>query len=131
MIEVENIHHVSLSVTDLQKAKHFYGTMLGFQELERPNFDFPGAWYQVGNQQLHLIVHPDSSTLRMDQEINSRDGHFAIRVKDYDETLKQLNELGIMISEKPNSKSGFAQIFCMDPDLNLIEFNVDQESLKE
>lgn len=131
MIEVVNIHHVSLSVTDLQKAKHFYGTMLGFQELERPNFDFPGAWYQVGNQQLHLIVHSDSSTLRMDQEINSRDGHFAIRVKDYYETLKQLKELGIKVSEKPNSKSGFAQIFCMDPDLNLIEFNVDQESLKE
>lgn len=131
MIEVENIHHVSLSVTDLQKAKHFYGTMLGFQELERPNFDFPGAWYQVGDQQLHLIVHSDSSTLRMDQEMNSRDGHFAIRVKDYYETLKQLKELGMKVSEKPNSKSGFAQIFCMDPDLNLIEFNVDQESLKE
>jgi catechol 2,3-dioxygenase-like lactoylglutathione lyase family enzyme len=131
LIDVENIHHVSLSVTDLQKAKHFYGTMLGFQELERPNFDFPGAWYQVGNQQLHLIVHSDSSTLRMDQEMNSRDGHFAIRVKDYYETLKQLKELGMKVSEKPNSKSGFAQIFCMDPDLNLIEFNVDQESLKE
>lgn len=131
MIEVENIHHVSLSITDIQKAKYFYGTMLGFQELERPNFDFPGAWYQVGNQQLHLIVHSDSATLRMDQEINSRDGHFAIRVKDYYETLKQLKELGIKVSEKPNSKSGFAQIFCMDPDLNLIEFNVDQESLKE
>jgi catechol 2,3-dioxygenase-like lactoylglutathione lyase family enzyme len=129
MINIESIHHVSLSVTDLQKAKHFYGTLLGFQELERPNFDFPGAWYQVGNQQLHLIVYKNSSTLRKEQTINSRDGHFAIRVKDYGETLNHLKELGIKITEKPNSKSGFAQIFCMDPDLNLIEFNVDQEDL--
>jgi catechol 2,3-dioxygenase-like lactoylglutathione lyase family enzyme len=131
LIKVESIHHVSLSVTDLQKAKHFYGTMLGLQELERPNFNFPGAWYQVGDQQLHLIVHLDSSTLRTDQNINSRDGHFAIRVKDYYETLKHLRDLGIGITEKPESTSGFAQIFCMDPDLNLIEFNVDQDSLKK
>jgi catechol 2,3-dioxygenase-like lactoylglutathione lyase family enzyme len=131
MINIESIHHVSLSVTDLQKAKHFYGTLLGFQELERPNFDFPGAWYQVGNQQLHLIVYNDSSTLRTEKTINSKDGHFAIRVKDYSETLNHLKELGIQITEKPNSKSGFAQIFCMDPDLNLIEFNVDQDDLAE
>jgi glyoxylase I family protein len=129
MINIESIHHVSLSVTDLQKAKHFYGTLLGFQELERPNFDFPGAWYQVGNQQLHLIVYKDSSKFRTEQTINSKDGHFAIRVKDYSETLNHLKELGIEITEKPNSKSGFAQIFCLDPDLNLIEFNVDQEDL--
>ncbi|KKI94058.1 glyoxalase [Bacillus sp. SA1-12] len=130
MIEVESIHHVSLSVTNLEKAKHFYGDMLGFKELDRPDFDFPGAWYQVGNQQLHLIVQQESSTFRSDPEINSKEGHFAIRVKDYEKTLKHLKTLGIKIIEKPNSISGFAQIFCMDPDLNLIELNVDQQDLK-
>lgn len=130
MINVENIHHVSLSVTDLTKAKHFYGTLLGFEELDRPAFDFPGAWYKIGNQQLHLIVHNESSTLRDRNEINSREGHFAVRVKDYDETLVYLKKLGLKISEKPHSKSGFAQIFCMDPDFNLIEFNVDQKPLE-
>jgi glyoxylase I family protein len=129
LIEIENIHHVSLSVTDLQRAKHFYGTMLGFKELTRPNFDFPGAWYEIGKQQLHLIALPDSSTLRKSSEINSREGHFAIRVKDYHATLKYLQELGIEINERTNSKSGFAQVFCMDPDLNLIEFSVDKASL--
>ncbi|MBU7591708.1 VOC family protein [Metabacillus halosaccharovorans] len=131
MIKVESIHHVSLSVTDLQKAKHFYGKLLGFKELKRPPFDFPGAWYQIGDQQLHLIVHNSSTTIRNSDEIDSRDGHFAIRVKDYKETLHYLKEAGIEIKEKPNSTSGFAQIFCMDPDHNLIEFNVDQEKLED
>ncbi|PMC33803.1 glyoxalase [Bacillus sp. UMB0899] len=131
MINVESIHHVSLSVTDLQKAKHFYGTLLGFKELKRPPFDFPGAWYQIGDQQLHLIVHHNAKTLRNSHKINSREGHFAVRVKDYMETLRYLKEIGLDIQEKPNSTSGFAQIFCMDPDCNLIEFNVDQETLKE
>ncbi|MBP1969326.1 catechol 2,3-dioxygenase-like lactoylglutathione lyase family enzyme [Virgibacillus natechei] len=129
MIVIENFHHVSLSVTNLEKAKDFYGRILGFQEIERPAFDFPGAWYRIGDQQLHLIVHKDAGTLRNNQQIESKDGHFAIRVRDYDQTLDHLTRSGIKVMEKPNSKSGFAQIFCADPDNNLIEFNVDQEGL--
>ncbi|WP_413379946.1 VOC family protein [Alkalihalobacillus sp. 1P02AB] len=129
MFEIESIHHVSLSITNLEKAKFFYGTILGFQEIERPDFDFPGAWYQIGNQQLHLIVHSTSDTLRKG-DIQTKDGHFAIRVKDYKKTLQYLKNKGIEIVEKPNSDSGFAQIFCMDPDRNLIELNVDQAMLR-
>jgi len=130
LIKSEGIHHVSLSVIDLNKAKHFYGTVLGFKEIARPKFDFPGAWYQIGAQQLHLIVDELSSTLRKVNQLNSREGHFAIRVNDYEETLAYLKDQGVQILEKPKSKSGFAQIFCMDPDYNLIEFNVDQETVR-
>lgn len=130
MIEVENFHHVSLSIDNLEAAKHFYGTILGFSEIDRPDFDFPGAWYQVGNQQLHLIVHSRSETLRFNNEIETKDSHFAIRVKDYEKTLHYLKRSGIKIVEKPKSKSGFSQIFCTDPSGNIIEFNVDQTSLK-
>ncbi|MFZ3587715.1 VOC family protein [Bacillus sp. DJP31] len=126
MIEIQDFHHISLSITDLDKAKHFYGNILGLKELNRPNFDFPGAWYQIGSAQLHLILHPVSQTLRSEASMDSRDSHFAIRVKDYHETLNYLKKNNIVVHENPNSKSGFAQIFCMDPDHNLIEFNVDQ-----
>ena len=44
MIEIDSFHHVSICVTDIDKAKHFYGEILGFPEIERPPFDFPGAW---------------------------------------------------------------------------------------
>ena len=57
MLVVEGLHHVAVSVTDLERAQHFYGEVLGFRELERPPFDFPGAWYELGDRQLHLIVH--------------------------------------------------------------------------
>ncbi|XQY93018.1 VOC family protein [Metabacillus sp. HB246100] len=130
MIECSGIHHVSLAVTNLEKSKYFYGDILGFQEIVRPNFGFPGAWYQIGHQQVHLIQYEDAQTFRESDELNSRDGHFAVRVKDYDQTLAYLKEKGVTIKENPRSKSGFAQIFCMDPDQNLIEFNVDQAQLK-
>jgi catechol 2,3-dioxygenase-like lactoylglutathione lyase family enzyme len=130
MIKLEDFHHVSLSVTDIEKAKEFYGTVLGFEELERPDFDFPGAWYQIGTIQLHLIENTQAETLRKSNKLDSRDGHLAIRVKDYYETVNYLEAKGIEMLQKPNSKSGFAQIFCMDPSQNLIEFNVDQWELQ-
>lgn len=130
MIQLDDFHHVSLAVQDINEAKHFYGQILGFPELKRPDFGFPGAWYQIGNIQLHLIENKQAETLRQLNDIDSRDGHFAIRVKDYHQTAKYLEERGIEVLLKPESKSGFAQIFCMDPSRNLIEFNVAQDQLK-
>ncbi|MCH6264972.1 VOC family protein [Neobacillus citreus] len=129
MIEYTELHHVSLNVTDLSRAKKFYSEILCLKELTRPAFDFEGAWYGIGNQQLHLIVLPHSQTLRHDKSLSSREGHFALRVKNYAETLAWLKKNGVNVLEKPNSVSGFAQIFCADPDGNLIELNVDQSEL--
>jgi glyoxylase I family protein len=129
LIDFQSIHHVSLSVTDLEQAKHFYGEILGLKEINRPNFDFPGAWYKIGDQQLHLILYQDSETLRKNRQVETKDGHFAIRVQDYYQTLAYLKDKGVLVTENPNSKSGFAQLFCTDPDNNLIEFNADQASL--
>ncbi|MBS4203972.1 VOC family protein [Lederbergia citrea] len=127
MIEMEGLHHISLSITKLEECKKFYGHILGLPELDRPNFDFHGAWYQIGHQQLHLIVHPKSNTIRKENNIDTKDGHIAIRIKDYDAALKCLQENRVPYKENKGSKSGFKQIFCMDPDYNLIELNVDQD----
>ena len=61
-IKIDAIHHVSLPVTDLERSREFYGTVLRLPEIERPPSDNRGAWYQVGEQQLHLI-EDDSATL--------------------------------------------------------------------
>lgn len=128
MIEYEQLHHVSLVVKDLPQCKKFYGEVLGLKELERPNFDFPGAWYQVGErQQLHLIVHSESQTMRENPTIDTRDGHFALRVKDFDRTLDHLKKHNITCKGKKSSRAGFSQIFCCDPSGNLVEFNTNPQ----
>ncbi|WP_144550216.1 VOC family protein [Bacillus sp. X1(2014)] len=129
MIQYECLHHVSLTVTNLEKSKHFYSNILCLKEIQRPNFDFPGAWYEIEGQQLHLIVLPTSQTIRQDKRLSSREGHFALRVKDYNATLNWLKSKDVELLEKPKGMSGFAQIFCADPDGNLIELNVDQADL--
>ncbi|OAH58445.1 glyoxalase [Domibacillus aminovorans] len=126
MITYEGIHHIGVNVTDLEKAKQFYRDILCLQELERPPFDFEGAWFAAGEQQIHLLVIPKSQTIRADKSLSSREGHFALRIHDYDETLHWLQSHNVSMLEKPNSKSGFAQIFCADPDGNLIELHVER-----
>lgn len=127
MITYQQLHHVGLNVTDLEKAKHFYSEILCLQELVRPDFEFEGAWYQIGEQQqLHLIVCPNSETIRSKKTLNTKEGHLALRVEDYHETLNWLNAHHVEVLEQPNSVSGFAQIFCADPDGNLIELHVER-----
>ncbi|MBW8348726.1 VOC family protein [Bacillus sp. IITD106] len=43
MIEIIGLHHISLSVTNLEECKQFYGNILGLKEIKRPNFDFNGG----------------------------------------------------------------------------------------
>ena len=129
MIAIESMHHVGICVTDIERAKHFYGTILGLRELQRPPFDFGGAWYELDDRrQLHLIVHSGTRTLRGTSAIDARDGHLALRVKSYDETLRHLRSHGIECLEAPHNLTPWAQIYVTDPDGNVLEFNAERVS---
>lgn len=128
MIHLEGIHHISLIVTDLERAKTFYSKVIGLKEIMRPAFDFPGAWYGIGlnGQQLHLIVH-DGQTKRAGG-IDTRDGHFALRVTSFDDTLAWLDSHHISFKANRESITGFAQVFLLDPDNNVIELNAARKA---
>jgi catechol 2,3-dioxygenase-like lactoylglutathione lyase family enzyme len=123
MIRIETLHHVAVCVTDIGRSKHFYGVILGLPEIDRPGFDFGGAWYEFGGRQLHLIVHPPARTMRGTREIDGRDGHFAVRVRSYAETLAHLKAHGVECRESPDNPTPWAQIYVTDPDGHVIELN--------
>jgi len=125
VIEVETLHHVSVAVTELGRARQFYGDILGLPEIPRPPFDFAGAWYRVGDRQLHLIVHPDTPTVRGTTEIDSRDGHYGLRVRSYRQTVEYLDVRGVPHRDKPRNKTPWPQIYLTDPDGNVIELNAE------
>ena len=134
MLQIETLHHVSLPVTDLARARSFYANVLELAEIERPPFDFPGAWYQVGDRHLHLIVS-ENLTFRPTNAINSRDIHFAIRVRSYRGALQHLAANGYSASspderfklrENPAGTAGFPQVYLLDPDRNVIEINAER-----
>ena len=126
MFAREALHHVALSVTDMERATWFYTTVLGLEEIARPPFDFGGAWYQLGDRQLHLIVHPPTRTLRGTSAIGPREGHLALRVRDRDEVLERLTRHGVPYLDLPDNLTPWAQIYCCDPDGNILEFNAER-----
>jgi glyoxylase I family protein len=132
-MQIEAIHHVSLTVTDLELSRRFYREILGLREISRPPFNFPGAWFEVGGpQQLHLIVHTNP-TFRTGKGLDTRDSHFAVRVPDYHQAVEALrakgyreegaeDEFHCMILQ-PHATAGFPQIYILDPDRHIIEIN--------
>jgi len=125
VIDVEALHHVAVCVTDIERAKHFYGVVLGLPEIARPPFDFGGAWYEFGGRQIHLIVHPPTRTMRRTREIDARDGHLALRVRSYRRTVEHFREHGVECLELPHNLTPWAQVYVTDPDGNVIELNAD------
>ena len=45
-IQVQSLDHVTLVVKDLEQSRRFYVDGLGMREVPRPNFSFPGSWFQ-------------------------------------------------------------------------------------
>jgi catechol 2,3-dioxygenase-like lactoylglutathione lyase family enzyme len=125
-MRANTLHHVSINVTDLERARRFYAEVLGLEEIPRPPFDFPGAWYRLGDRQLHLIVHPATHTLRGTTAISSREGHFAIGVESFEAARTRLEASGIPFDARPRGRTPWAQIFLADPDGNLIELSAGQ-----
>jgi len=120
MIELVKLHHVSFAIKDLAASRRFFGEVLGLSEIDRPNFNFAGAWYALGDRALHLIE--EASTGREAKEGLGRSDHMALEVADMSPVAESLGSAGIPFERGVNDKLGFQQIFCSDPDGHTIEF---------
>ena len=112
-MELSGIHHVSILVTDMERAVGFYSQVLGLEEIVRPsNFQTPVRWFTLGAQQIHLIPsdEPDSSSPR----------HFAIHVDDCAAARDYFTGKGVPpIETEPIA--GADRFFIADPDGNHVE----------
>lgn len=120
MSDILGIHHASLLVADTARALGFYRDLLGLEVMvERPDLGFPGAWLQVGSQQIHLLELPNPDPLNGRPAHGGRDRHLALYVRDLETLANRLEAAGIPFTR---SRSGRAALFCRDPDANALEF---------
>lgn len=111
------LDHVALLVTDLERSVAYYRDVLGLTTIERPAFDFPGAWFRLGtDQELHLIVGRAE-----DAQTRSGANHFALLVDDIDAARRTLEERGAVIVTRQIRPDGAHQIYLEDPDGHTIE----------
>lgn len=120
-VTVLRMDHVAVDVTDVSRAKQFYGGLIGLKELPRPaSFDFPGAWYELSNIVLHLVGRP--------QQAPESKRHFALWVADVHGTARILGGAGYPIAWDPRKIPGVDRFFIADPDGNRLEFQGPDDS---
>ena len=112
-LSISQVDHVSVLVTNLDQARRFYRDILGLKEIAKPRtFDFTVLWFNLGNQQLHLLQKPqrDSESPR----------HFALRATDTRQAREHFRQHGVdTLETTPIPKCD--RFFIFDPDGNRIE----------
>lgn len=116
VMQLTQFLHAAIVVSDLEKSEQFYGTVLGLKKIDRV-LKFPGAWYEIGAFQIHLIADsaPVSETLA---EKWGRNRHLAFSVENIETAKATLIQAGCEIQM---SASGRPALFVKDPDGNMIE----------
>ena len=118
-MQITQCLHAAILVADVQRAEQFYGNVLGLSKVER-SLKYPGAWYQVGEFQIHLIVDTTLQPQLQNPEKWGRNPHIAFSVANLDAAKAQLLTHGYQVQM---SASGRAALFTQDPDGNMIELN--------
>jgi catechol 2,3-dioxygenase-like lactoylglutathione lyase family enzyme len=131
-VKVSLLHHVSIVTANLELSANFYRDVFGLQQVSRPPFKVGGAWFAVGQTQIHLVANSDG-TFRGKSTIDTDDTHFAIRVEDFDAAMTHLAAHGFrgdVAEDDPmrvliirNGVAGFPQAYLLDPDRHVVEMN--------
>lgn len=119
-MKIESILHASVVVADTEKSLAFYCGVLGLPQCpDRPDLGYPGAWLQVGGQQIHLLELPNPDPVSGRPAHGGRDRHTAFAVSGFDDLVRRLDQARIPYTL---SRSGRKALFCRDPDGNALEF---------
>jgi catechol-2,3-dioxygenase len=110
--------HTAILIRDLAKSEQFYSQVLGLEKIER-DLKYPGIWYQVGNFQIHLMVHPDFQQALSNSAQWRRNPHIALAVTDLNQAIIRLQSFNYPIQMSGSRPA----LFTRDPDGNVIEIN--------
>ena len=123
-MRIVELNHVAIHVQDVEKSCAFYSQALRLERISRPPFDFPGAWFRLGdNQELHLIGGRAAEVAS-----NNRGNHFALRVEKLAPWEDHFKALGLKIQGPIRRPDGAIQIFIRDVDGHVVELFMSSPS---
>lgn len=115
-MKIKQLDHVAIHVASVEVSSEFYKTVLNLTPLQHPAFDFPGAWFRLGqSQELHLIGGRNQEVIS-----HRRGNHFAFQIDDPDAWEQHLKTCNVEYLRKLRP-DGAHQIFVQDPDGYWIE----------
>jgi catechol 2,3-dioxygenase-like lactoylglutathione lyase family enzyme len=118
-LEITEINHVQITVPGSaeEASKHFYGAILGLQEIPKPAplRSRGGAWYRHGAIELHLSVEELAAANRDSRR------HICFVVADLTEAETTMQEAAIEIIPDNQPIDGWRRFYVRDPGGNRIE----------
>src|SRR5512132_859652 len=88
MSRIKLLHHVNVQISDRQRTREWYSSVLGAEFLDRgPALNDRQLQLRLGSAEIHFTETPEPSTIPS--------SHFALEVDDWDATLAHLRALGI------------------------------------
>ena len=114
-----SFHHVNVTVPrELEaEAKHFYGVVMGLEEVPKPESSRGrgGAWYQLGSLQLHLSIEDELG----ENCISKR--HVCYIVSDLAQAEDRFRRAGVEIFPDDLPTPGWSRFYVRDPGGNRLE----------
>jgi catechol 2,3-dioxygenase-like lactoylglutathione lyase family enzyme len=113
-LPIRSLNHIAVVTRRVEDSVKFYRDVLGFREVERPNFKFAGAWLFNYGLMIHVIA--SDAEERPAGEILTRAAHLALHADDLDAVERLLNEHGIQYRKSEVPGRNVKQLFFQDPD---------------
>jgi catechol 2,3-dioxygenase-like lactoylglutathione lyase family enzyme len=124
-LEIVEMDHVNITLPRAMEeaAKHFYGVLLGLEEIPKPEETRGrgGAWYRLGGVQLHLSLEDSAS----DNQSSNR--HVCYLVPDLARAEEHLREAGVEIIQDDRPVRRWSRFYVRDPGGNRIEIAQQQK----
>jgi catechol 2,3-dioxygenase-like lactoylglutathione lyase family enzyme len=123
-IQIKRLNHVQICIPigEEDKAREFYGGILGLKEIEKPDVlkQRGGLWFEIADIQLHIGVEEA-------QPASKR--HPAFEVDNLEEIKTYLQDNGVRIRDEPGTPD-MNRFSFFDPFGNRIEF-MEKKNHKE
>ncbi|HEY3042189.1 MAG TPA: VOC family protein [Pyrinomonadaceae bacterium] len=117
-IGITKIGHVNVTVPAAleSNAIHFYGVVVGLQQIPKPKGTRQnvGAWYQLGELQLHLSTEDNV-------ENETSDRHVCYQVADVEAAERHFRNSSVEVIPDPRPVAGVKRFYVRDPGGNLLE----------
>ena len=99
---VKSVNHIAILVSDVSRSTSFYRNVIGLEQIRRPNFDSHGAWFTMGNCELHLIkgkpvVHEGDDLVV---------GHISLDAENIGGVLEKLQKMNVPFRKNTSVPAG-------------------------
>jgi glyoxylase I family protein len=123
-MELANIHHIAINVSDYDRSKEFYVSKLGFRILGE--YIFPSGTRRMdcvaGQIRLEIFCNTGKPGAFVERNIGYR--HLCFHAEDIETAVAELRTMDIPVEEiRSDMMSGGRMAFIRDPDDIIIELH--------